>query len=242
MVPSHTVVCVKQVKQGAPEEWDESMPLPGDIIEGVAKDGADDTFISAKARSELSSHLGKINRVAECVWLKVRRGESTVKLRACVVPDKNVKMQRTFTVRAASDERHVAVLADLTFEECFELQGKFCNFFSLRVQIFRFFFIYICVYILIDIDLTEISRRVVNLDFKGFHRKGMKYDWKLKVGSYLPDRRSTVVSSILFMPQARERGTEALTVRVMAWFSAAVSSGIPLVFINIQTEQTIISV
>lgn len=243
MVPSHTVVCVKQVKQGAPEEWDESMPLPGDIIEGVAKDGADDTFISAKARSELSSHLGKINRVAECVWLKVRRGESTVKLRACVVQDKNVKMQRTFTVRAASDERHVAVLADLTFEECFELQGKFCNFLVYEFKFSGFsLYIYMCVYILIDIDLTEISRRVVNLDFKGFHRKGMKYDWKLKVGSYLPDRRSTVVSSILFMPQARERGTEALTVRVMAWFSAAVSSGIPLVFINIQTEQTITSV
>ncbi|KAI3468079.1 hypothetical protein Pfo_024742 [Paulownia fortunei] len=210
MGPSQTVVCVKQVKQDAAEEWDESMPLPGDIIEGIAEDGADDSFISAKARSELSSQLGKINRVAECVWLKVRRGESTVKLRACVVPDRNVKLQKRFTVRAASDERHVAVLADLTFEECFELQ--------------------------------EMSRRVVNLDFKGFHRKGMKYDWKLKVGSYLPDRRSTVVMSILFMPLARQRGTEASTVRVMAWFSAAVSSGIPLVFINIQTEQIITSV
>ncbi|KAL8063145.1 hypothetical protein ABFS82_01G009200 [Erythranthe guttata] len=209
MVPSETVVCVKQVKQNAAEEWDETMPLPGDIIEGVAKDGADASFVSAKARSELSSHLGKINRVADSVWLKVRRGEGTVKLRACVVPDKTLKLQKMFTVRAASNERHVAVLADLTFEECFQLQ--------------------------------EMSRRVVNLDFKGFHRKGMKYDWKHKVGSYLPDRRSTVVSSILFMPLVRERGIEALTVRVMAWFSAAVSSGIPLVFINIQTEQTITS-
>ncbi|KAK6162020.1 hypothetical protein DH2020_001861 [Rehmannia glutinosa] len=208
MVPSQTVVCVKQVKQDAAEEWDESMPLPGDIIEGVAEDCADDeSFVSAKARSELSSQLGKINRVAECVWLKVRRGENTVKLQACVVPERNVKMQKRFTVRAASDERHVDVLADLTFEECFELQ--------------------------------EMSRRVVNLDFKGFHRKGMKYDWKLKVGSYLPDQRSTVVSSILFTPLARERGIEASTVRVMAWFSAAVSSGVPLVFINIQTEQII---
>ncbi|KAK6119646.1 hypothetical protein DH2020_046612 [Rehmannia glutinosa] len=208
MVPSQTVVCVKQVKQDVAEEWDESMPLPGDIIEGVAEDCADDeSFVSAKARSELSSQLGKINRVAECVWLKVRRGEDTVKLQACVVPERNVKMQKRFTVRAVSDERHVAVLADLTFEECFELQ--------------------------------EMSRRVVNLDFKGFHRKGMKYDWKLKVGSYLPDQRSTVVSSILFTPLARERGIEASTVRVMAWFSAAVSSGVPLVFINIQTEQII---
>ncbi|KAG8375726.1 hypothetical protein BUALT_Bualt10G0130400 [Buddleja alternifolia] len=180
----HTLICVKQVKQDLAEEWDESMPLPGDIIEGICEDGSDDSFVSAKARSELSSQLGRINRVAEYVWLKVRRGENIVKLRVYVVPDRSVKMQKRFTVRASSDERHVAVLADMTFEECFELQ--------------------------------EMSRKVVNLDFKGIHRKGIKYDWKLKIGSYLPDQRSTVVSSILFMPLARERGTEAPTVRAMA--------------------------
>ncbi|KAH6804720.1 hypothetical protein C2S51_032967 [Perilla frutescens var. frutescens] len=209
MAPSQKLVCIKNVKQESAEEWDETMPLPGDIIEGIAADSADESFVSAKARAELNSQLGRIHRVAEHVWLKVRRGEGTLKLRVCVIPDANVKVQKFFTVRAATDERHVAVLAELTFQECFELQ--------------------------------EMSRRVVNLDFKGFHRKGIKYDWKNKVGSYLPDRRSTVVSSILFMPLSRERGAEAPTVRAMAWFSAAISSGIPLVFTNIQTEQIITS-
>ncbi|XP_047965745.1 uncharacterized protein LOC125210218 [Salvia hispanica] len=209
MPPSQKVVCVKQVKQETAEEWDETMPLPGDIIEGVGEDSADESFVSAKARADLNSHLGRIHRVAGEVWLKVRRGEGTIKLRVCVVPIVNGKLQKKFTVRAASDERHVAVLAEMTFQECFDLQ--------------------------------EMSRRVVNLDFKGFHRKGIKYDWKQKVGSCLPDRRSTVVSSILFMPLSRERGMEAPTVRAMAWFSAAISSGIPLVFTNIQTEQIITS-
>lgn len=124
---SQTVVCVKQVKQDVAEEWDENMPLPGDIIEGIgiAENDAEDSFVSARARSELSLHLGKINRVAESVWLKVRRGQGTVKLRVCVVPDRNVKLQKRFTVRAASDERHIAVLADMTYQECFELQGMF---------------------------------------------------------------------------------------------------------------------
>ncbi|PIN24000.1 hypothetical protein CDL12_03303 [Handroanthus impetiginosus] len=207
-----TVVCVREVKQEDVQEWDDSMPLPGDIIEGVAQDNADedDTFVSAKARSELILLLGKINRVSEHVLLKVRRGDSAVKLRACIVADRNVKMQKKFTVRAASDERHVAVLGDMTFEACFELQ--------------------------------EMSRRIVNLDFKGFRTKGIPYDWKLKVGSFLPDHRSTVVGSILFMPRAKERITELLISRAMAWFSAAISSGIPLVFVNIQTEQIISSI
>lgn len=131
MPPSQKVVCVKQVKQETAEEWDETMPLPGDIIEGVGEDSADESFVSAKARADLNSHLGRIHRVAGEVWLKVRRGEGTIKLRVCVVPIVNGKLQKKFTVRAASDERHVAVLAEMTFQECFDLQGTFsiCYFY-----------------------------------------------------------------------------------------------------------------
>lgn len=78
---------------------------------------------------------------------------------------------------------------------------------------------------------------MVNSGSRGYNQMGLQYDWKMKVGTYLPDSRSTVVSSILFMPLTREYRVEATIVRTMAWFSAAVSSGIPLVFVNIQTEQ-----
>lgn len=69
---------------------------------------------------------------------------------------------------------------------------------------------------------------------RGYNQMGLQYGWKLKDGTYLQDSRSTVVSSIVFfMPLTREYRVEATVVRSMAWFSTAV----PVVFVDIQTEQ-----
>ncbi|KAK3437291.1 hypothetical protein EUGRSUZ_C01886 [Eucalyptus grandis] len=184
---------MKRVKQEVPEDWDESMPLPGGITEGFAEDDADD-FVPTKARSEFNSQLGKISQQVETLWVKVRRGDRMIKLWAHIVPLKGSML----TFQAVTDDRHAVVLGDLNLEKCTKLQG--------------------------------------------FKKKGMQYDWKAKVGTYLPDQWSPVVSSILFMLLPGEHTVEATTTRSMAWFSASVSSGIPLIFVNIQTEQMITSV
>ncbi|KAL5995388.1 hypothetical protein ACLOJK_025447 [Asimina triloba] len=121
---SRTLVCVIQVKQGMQERWKENMPLPGDIIEGVAGEEGEECFLPTRARSDLSTQLGRLmnKKHLEVVWVKVRRWDGTLNLRARVVQERTVP--RRFTIRALSDERHVAVLGDLTLDQCAELQGR----------------------------------------------------------------------------------------------------------------------
>lgn len=121
-----TLVCVKQVKQEVTDEWNESMPLPGDIIEGFSTeniDVADESFLPPKTSSEFSSQLGKINNCVESIWIKVRRGDSLLKLQTCIVQQKVSVLRRKYTVQAITDRRHIADLADLTLKQCIELQG-----------------------------------------------------------------------------------------------------------------------
>lgn len=119
-----TLVCVKQVKQEVADEWDESMPLPGDIIEGFSeRDADDDSFLPVKASSEFSSQLGKINPRGELIWIQVRRGDSLMKLQVRIVQQKGSILQRKYTIQAATDHKHVADLRDVTLERCNELQG-----------------------------------------------------------------------------------------------------------------------
>ncbi|XP_071726938.1 uncharacterized protein [Rutidosis leptorrhynchoides] len=213
---SQTLVCVKQVKQEAVEEWDDSMPLPGDIIEGIAAsngctlEGVEEkSFVPTKVKSELRSQLAKISKrnAKGFVWLKVRRGNQMVNLRVCVVQEKRFRLNRKYSFCAASNDKHIAVLDDLDVDQCTELQ--------------------------------DMSRRAVNVVSRGFNQETIRYNWRRKVANYLPDHRSTVVSSILFMPLSDEYDIDSITTRAMAWFTATVSSGIPIVFVNIQTEQII---
>ena len=56
--------------------------------------------------------------------MKIRRGDSTLYLMACVVPDNGSKLSRRFTIQVVSDDRQIAVVGDLNLDQCIELQGR----------------------------------------------------------------------------------------------------------------------
>ncbi|XP_026398132.1 uncharacterized protein LOC113293904 [Papaver somniferum] len=188
------------------------MLLPGDVIVGISEKENDDRyFFGTSFKSELQSHFGRLQR----------RINNDGKIWVTIKREGNklVKL-RAFMVSYRSSRflrRYTIRTAsnDRQFAVLGDLNLDQCS------------------------ELQEMSRKVVSLDTRGFNRKGVKYEWKEKVNTYLPDPRSTVISSILFMPLADEQNVDATTARSMAWFSAAVSSGAPLVFVNIQTEQIV---
>lgn len=104
------------------------MPLPRDIFEGVYNSESSDNigdefFVPMKAKAELTSQLARFSNV-EVIWVKVRSGESTLKLRTRVA-ERPSMLQKKYTIKAARDDRHVAVLDDLTSYQCTELLGTF---------------------------------------------------------------------------------------------------------------------
>lgn len=159
-----TALCVKRVEQEVPEDWDESMPLPGDIIEGFVEDDVDE-FMPIKARSEFNLHLGKISQQAESLWVKVRRGDRVIKLWARIVPRKGSMLQRKFTIKAATDDRHVVVLGDLNLEQCTELQGNFCLL-SLNLPS-------------LPVEGLDITKDVVSANCQVISRN--RFDWLFKL-------------------------------------------------------------
>lgn len=96
------------------------------IITNIPKEWIDhESFVQIKAKSELGTLLGKISQQVEALWLRVRRGDRIIKLRVRAVAERNSMLQKKYTIRAAKDDRHVAIIGDLTFEQCTELQGRF---------------------------------------------------------------------------------------------------------------------
>eukprot|EP00249_Psilotum_nudum_P019419 c27245_g1_i1 orf=1111-2235(-) len=90
-----------------------------------------------------------------------------------------------------------------------------------------------------EMRCVRLATHLENTQLKDVY---IPYSWEDTMQQLLPVQRSSMVFSFLIVPYAADRDMlpyndlEDTVARAMTWFSAAQSSGVPITFLNIQTE------
>jgi len=91
-------------------------------------------------------------------------------------------------------------------------------------------------------DFTKKDDLLVKLSSMKLKDSYVAYPWEQKMMTFLPVTGSAMVFSLVLMPPAQSpkardvAGVEHTSARAIAWLSAAQASGVPITFVNIQTE------
>eukprot|EP01018_Ginkgo_biloba_P032880 Gb_37248 [translate_table: standard] len=209
------VVAIKSVAGSSKaEEWNDNMLRTGDVVEEL-KIGNYATLSAPfkNGKSGLQKELHKFYRRNDTlVVVRVRRGRGVIaELQACITPD-DVGGKKQYTLRAISDPNYVVGFVDSTEEECLALQES---------------------------RDARVESALSNAQLRDGY---VSYPWEKKMQHFLTVPRSGCFFSLLIVPHTSDRGPdqyndlEDTLARAYAWLSAAQASGVPIVFMNIQTE------
>jgi len=224
------VVAIKLngASNSVPESWNEGKLLAGDVVLQVSSDnGVMLVAPFSGGKTGLMRELKKLSNVPGGVKIKVRRGQSAIEVRAKVVVDESSLLKKTYVLAGVTDPTHIATLVDAMEQECLILQDKSRKLLEAS-KLMR--------------DCSKKDDLLVKLNSMKLKDSYVTYPWEQKMVSYLPVTGSAMVFSLLLMPpalspKARDVGSvENTTARAIAWLSAAQASGVPITFVNIQTE------
>ncbi|KAL5708030.1 hypothetical protein ACHQM5_018870 [Ranunculus cassubicifolius] len=208
-----TIECLKGSSKA--DEWNENMLQTGDIVEEL-KIG---TYLCV--RSPFKNGKNGVQRLLHdsfkkkqtSIQVRVRRGEEEfVELQACIVPNENGGKSNKYMLRSISDANYTVGFIDRTESECLRLQG------------------------------SRSSRVVSALYQAQLHDGYVSYSWEKKMQEFLPVPNSSCFPSLLLLPKASDRlgsrynDLEDTLARANAWLHASQASGVPILFMNIQTE------
>eukprot|EP00268_Persea_americana_P020644 TRINITY_DN20761_c0_g1_i2.p1 TRINITY_DN20761_c0_g1~~TRINITY_DN20761_c0_g1_i2.p1 ORF type:complete len:328 (+),score=56.56 TRINITY_DN20761_c0_g1_i2:474-1457(+) len=193
------------------EEWSEKMLQTGDIVEEI-KIGSSSTvrspFKNGKSGIQKLLH-GSFKKNETLVVVRVRRGEELVELQACIVP---FEKKKQYVLRSIHDPNYNVGFVDRTEGECFALQG------------------------------SRSSRVVCALSRAQLQDGYVAYPWEKKMKEILPVCNLSCFLSILLLPKASDHAAsryndqEDTLTRANAWLHASQASGVPIVFMSVQTE------
>ncbi|XP_072977409.1 uncharacterized protein [Typha angustifolia] len=196
------------------EEWGGDMLQTGDVVEEIKIRG------SPAVRSPFKGGKGGVMKLLHAAFkrgdtsieVRVRRGPSEyVELEACVVPNESAG-KRQYVVRSIHDPNYAVGFVDRMESECIALQG------------------------------SRNSRVACALSKAQLQDGYVAYPWEKKMRESLSIPNSSSFLSMLILPKAldaaasRYNTMEDTLARASAWLHSSQSSGVPIEFMNLQTE------
>ncbi|XP_010265795.1 PREDICTED: uncharacterized protein LOC104603460 [Nelumbo nucifera] len=196
------------------DEWNGNLLQTGDIVEEL-KIGSymcvRSPFKNGKSGVQRLLHDSFKKKVTS-IQVRVRRGtDEFIELQACIVPNESAG-RKQYMLRSIGDPNYAVGFADRTEIECLELQG------------------------------SRSSRVMYALNRAQLQDGYVSYPWEKRMQEVLPVHNSSCFLSLLLLPKASDRVSsryndlEDTLSRANAWLNASQATGVPIVFMNIQTE------
>ncbi|XP_058761882.1 uncharacterized protein LOC131635286 [Vicia villosa] len=191
----------------------------GDIVEELRLGGSANSLIRFK--SPFKNGKSGVNKILQeaykkkesSILVRVRRGiDEFAELQACIVPNDLSGSKKCYVLRSITDPDYLVGFLDRTEAECFQLQA------------------------------TRTTRMVNELTQTRIQDGFVSYPWERRMQELLSVPNSSNFLSILLLPKVSDRvasrynDVEDTLARANAWLNAAQGSGVPIVFMNIQTE------
>ncbi|XP_031478309.1 uncharacterized protein LOC116249233 isoform X1 [Nymphaea colorata] len=206
------IECVKGSTKG--EEWNGALLQTGDIVEEVHVAGSMVGCAPFKGgRGGVQKLLrASYKRNETSISVRARRGRNEfVEMQGCIVPNEAAG-RKQYIIRSVDDPNYAVAFVDRTESECFEIQG------------------------------TK-SSRVVSALYSAQLKDGyVSYPWEKMMREFLPIPNSSCFLSMLVLPCAPDNTSSQYNdlndtlARANAWLVAAQASGVPIAFMNVQTE------
>ncbi|KAF8396100.1 hypothetical protein HHK36_017712 [Tetracentron sinense] len=210
--PVLAIECLKGSSKA--DEWSSDMLQTGDIVEELKIGNSlfvESPFKNGKNGVQKLLH-SSFKRKETSIQVRVRRGrDEFVELQACVVPGE-LAGKKQYILRSIDDPNYAVGFVDRTEGDCLALQG------------------------------SRSSRVVCALSRAQLQDGYVSYPWGRKMQELLPVPNSSCFLSMLLLPKASDQiashynDLEDTLARANTWLNASQASGVPILFMNIQTE------
>ncbi|PIN18956.1 hypothetical protein CDL12_08359 [Handroanthus impetiginosus] len=207
-----SIECLKGSSRAA--EWTGDLLQTGDIVEEIKIGNMiiKSPFKNGKSGVQKILHAS-FKQKETSIWVRVRRGsDEFAELQACIVPGDHFLGRKQYVLRAIDDPNYAVGFLDRAESECLNLQA------------------------------SRTIRMVNALEKTPLQDGYVSYPWHKRMHEMLSIPNSSSFYSMLFLPKASDKGgsryndLEDTLARAHAWINASQESGVPIVFMNIQTE------